>query len=272
MVSQRLPAVSPRETRPPRDVLLRDVFARAAAWGVAWGVLSLLGATQASAQQEGEGEPLARVAGPTSGAASLLSGRTLGAGQVVVAAAAGWPGVSGELALAPTSEINVHVRARLLYGAPLLGLVEGLGAELAVPVRVHVLGDGQIDLAVRITPRVSIGEGRLFGEREGLGGALAGGLVVDVHGVLGFAIDPNVTLLAGLGGGAGGSSVEGSSMGIAWVARLAGELGVEALLSRDVMLFAHVEAGYGFAPDRAGLAFYPGRELLAVTLGAGYVL
>lgn len=219
-----------------------------------------------------EDEPLARVAGPTSGAASMLSGRTLGSGRAVVAAAAGWPGVWGELALAPSSELNVHVRGTFLYGAPIMGLVEGIGGELAVPVRVHVLGDGQIDLAIRMTPRVSVGEGRLFGEREGLGGALAGGLVLDVHGVLGFQLDPNVTLLAGLGGGAGGSVVDHSSLGIAWTARLAGELGLEALVSRDFMLFVHVEAGYGFAPDRAGLAFYPAREVLSVSLGAAYVL
>jgi hypothetical protein len=101
---------------------------------------------------------------------------------------------------------------------------------------------------------------------------LSGGLVVDVHGVLGFAVDPNVTLIAGLGGGAGGSIVDRSSLGVAWVARLAAELGVEALVSRDFMLFAHVEGGYGFAPDRAGLPFYPAREVLSVSLGAGYVL
>lgn len=216
--------------------------------------------------------PLARVAGPTSGAASILSGRTLGAGRTVVAAAAGWPGVWAELALAPASEINVHVRGTFLYGGPFMGLIEGLGGELAIPVRVHVLGDGQIDLAVRITPRLAIGEGRLFGEREGLGGTLSGGFVVDVHGVMGFALDPNVTLIAGLGGGAGGSLVDRSSVGAAWVARVAGEIGVEALLARDFMLFAHVEGGYGFAPDRSGLPFYPQREVLSVSLGAAYVL
>lgn len=237
-------------------------------------VSSLLVATPVAAQEvvSSSEEPLARVAGPTSGAASLLSGRTLGSGETMIAAAAGWPGVWGEVAFAPASELNIHVRGTFLYGAPFLGLVEGIGGELSVPVRVHVLGDGQIDLAVRMTPRIAVGEGRLFGEREGLGGAFSGGLVVDVHGVLGFAVDPNVTLIAGLGGGAGGSIVDRSSLGVAWVARLAAELGVEALVSRDFMLFAHVEGGYGFAPDRAGLPFYPAREVLSVSLGAGYLL
>jgi hypothetical protein len=239
-----------------------------------WIVPSLLLSAPAAAQETSSSseEPLARVAGPTSGAASLLSGRTLGSGETMVAAAAGWPGVWGEVAFAPASELNVHVRGTFLYGAPFLGLVEGIGGAVSVPVRVHVLGDGQIDLAIRMTPTLTVGEGRLFGEREGLGGALSGGLLVDVHGVLGFAVDPNVTLIAGLGGGAGGSIVDRSSLGVAWVARLAGELGVEALVSRDFMLFAHVEGGYGFAPDRAGLPFYPAREVLSVSLGAGYVL
>jgi len=226
---------------------------------------------QEPATSESEG-PLARIAGPTSGAASLHSGRTLGSGQAVIAGAAGWPGAWLELALAPASELNIHVRGTFLYGAPFLGLVDGIGAELAIPVRVHVLGEGQIDLAVRMTPRIAVGEGRLFGEREGLGGSFAGGLVLDVHAVLGFAIDPNVTLVAGLGAGAGGSIVDRSSVGTAWLARFMGEVGVEALVSRDFMLFALVEGGYGVAPDRAGLPFYPAREILSVSLGAGYLL
>ena len=109
-----------------------------------------------------------------------------------------------------------------------------------------------LDLALRLTPRVSVGEGAIFGERMGLGGALAGAALLDAHAVLGIMIDPNITLIVGAGGGAGGSLVDGSSLGTAWVARVAGELGIEALMSRDTMLFAHVEGGWGFAPDRAG--------------------
>ncbi len=234
--------------------------------------LALAAPSRAEVVEPPPDEPLARVAGPTSGAASLQSGRTLGSGEVLIAAEAGWPFAAVELALAPSSELNVHVRAEVLYGAPLLGIVTGLGGELAVPVRVHVLGEDALDLAVRITPRLSLGEGRLFGEPAGLSGALGGGLVIDADAVLGYAVDPNVTLIAGLGGGAGGSSVTDSSMGIAWIARLFGELGIEALASRDLLFFATVRGGYGFAPDRAGLAFYPARELLEVALGVGYLL
>jgi len=229
-------------------------------------------AQQVTARPSEEAEPLARVAGPTSGAASILSGRTLGAGQAMVSAALGWPGIWAELALAPGSEVNVHVRGSVLFGSPVMGLVAGAGGELAIPVRVHVLGDGVLDLALRLTPRISVGEGAIFGERMGLGGALAGAALLDAHAVLGIAIDPNITLIVGAGGGAGGSLVDGSSEGPAWIARVAGELGIEALMSRDTMLFAHVEAGWGFAPDRAGLPFYPARERLAVSLGMGYVL
>lgn len=216
--------------------------------------------------------PLARVAGPTSGAASILSGRTLGGGQTMVSAALGWPGIWAELALSPGSELNIHVRGTVLYGSPVMGLVAGAGGELAIPVRVHVFAEGAIDLALRLTPRISLGEGAIFGERMGLGGALAGAALLDAHAVLGIAVDPNVTLIVGAGGGAGGSLVDGSSIGAAWVARVAGELGVEALMSRDTMLFAHVEGGWGFAPDRAGLPFYPARERLGVSLGMGYLL
>lgn len=243
-------------------------LARCLVVALAVALASALGVGTARADDE----PLARTAGTTSGAASLLSGRTLGSGEVMLAAFAGWPGAGVEAAFAPLSELNVHARARVLYGAPLLGLVTGLGGELAVPIRVHVLGEGQLDLSIRVTPRVSVGEGRLFGEPEGLAGALGVGFVCDASGVLGYALDPDVTFFAGLGGSGGGSSVEGSSMGFAWVARVVAELGMEALFSRDLLFFARVEAGYGFAPDRAGLVFYPAREILELTLGVGYLL
>jgi hypothetical protein len=236
---------------------------------------SALASAPCSADEPGTSaspEPLARVAGPTSGAASILSGRTLGSGQAVLSAALGWPGIWAELALAPGSEVNVHVRGSVLYGSPVMGLVAGAGGELAIPVRVHVLGEGNVDLAIRLTPRVALGEGAIFGERTGLGGALSGALILDAHGVFGIQVDPNVTIVAGLGGGAGASLVDGSPEGVAWVARVAGELGVEALMSRDTMLFAHVEGGYGFARDRVGVLFYPAREVLSVSLGMAYVL
>lgn len=217
-------------------------------------------------------EPLARVAGPTSGAASMLSGRTLGVDEVMVTAALGWPGLWTEVAFAPSSELNVHVRASVLYGSPVMGLVTGAGGELACPVRLHVFGEGIVDFALRLTPRLALGEGALFGEREGLAAALAFAALFDAHAVFGVRVDSIVTLVAGAGGGAGGSLVDGSSMGLAWVARFAAELGVEALVSRDTMLFAHVEGGWGLAPERAGLLFYPARERLAVALGMGYLL
>jgi hypothetical protein len=248
-------------------------------WSVLAGVLvvvATLGAVGGLARaQEGATSSetgLARVAGPTSGAASILSGRTLGSDQRMLAAALGWPGVWAELALAPGSEVNVHVRGSVLYGSPVMGLVAGAGGELAVPVRVHVFGEGNVDLAIRMTPRIAMGEGAIFGERTGLGGALAGALLFDTHGVFGIQVDPNVTVVVGAGGGAGASVVDGSSQGIAWIARVAGELGVEALMARDTMLFAHVEGGYGFAPERTGLAFYGAREVLSVSLGLGYLL
>lgn len=237
-----------------------------------WLVVSTARAEQVVEPPGEDAGPLARVAGPTSGAASILSGRTLGSGQAMVSAALGWPGIWAELALAPGSELNVHVRGSVLYGSPVMGLVAGAGGELAIPVRVHVFADGIVDLALRVTPRIALGEGAIFGERMGLGGALAGAALLDAHAVLGLAIDPNVTLIVGAGGGAGGSMVEGSSVGAAWIARVAGELGIEALMSRDTMLFAHVEGGWGFAPDRAGLPFYASRERLSVSLGMGYLL
>ena len=51
---------------------------------------------------------------PSSGDASLLSGRTLGVGNTMIAVMAGWPGAYAQLELAPTSLFNIGIRAGFL--------------------------------------------------------------------------------------------------------------------------------------------------------------
>src|SRR5690606_14861017 len=115
----------------------------------------------ARAQDDGLPPPEAR---PTSGEASLLSGRTLGSGEVMIAGAAGWPWIWVQLELAPTSGFNFGIRAALLYGSPLMGVRPGVGAEISAPIRIHLHGDAGVDIAVFVTPALAIGEASTAGE------------------------------------------------------------------------------------------------------------
>lgn len=231
------------------------------------GVLSVAGL--ASAQDEAP-PPIAR---PTSGEASLLSGRTLGTGEVMMAAGVGWPGIWLQLELAPSSTFNLGIRAALLYGSPLMALVHGAGAELAVPMRIHLFGEGEVDVAVYLTPAVALGEAALSGEADTVwAGAFGWSSRLEAGGVIGVRLMPRLTFFAGLGGHfavvhtpqAGGPEAVGA---------LLARSGIEGLISRDTMLFAEVQGGLGFTPGRGGQPVF--REsippLLRVSLGVGYL-
>lgn len=207
---------------------------------------------------------------PTSGDASLLSGRTLGTGEVMLAAFAGWPGVFAQLELAPSSTFNIGIRAGFLYGAPLMGLVTGYGGELAVPMRVHVWGERDVDIAIHIQPVVALGSGTLFGEAGILSNRFGYGLRLDLGARMGWEVDPRLTFVFGIDGGAGLSGVDPN--GPSAIGMILGLIGAEVLMARDVMLFFEAQGGYGFAPDRAGIAYFPAREVLRVILGVGFVL
>ena len=85
---------------------------------------------------------------PTSGVMSLWSGRTLGNGQSAIAAGVGWPGLFVELALAPSSRLNIGGRLQVNYGSPLMGIGDGIGGDLQVPIRFHFYGQDDLDVAV----------------------------------------------------------------------------------------------------------------------------
>ena len=208
---------------------------------------------------------------PTSGEASFLSGRTLGGGQTLIAAALGWPGFWAHVEIAPESTINIGVRAMVTYGSPVMGLVPGAGGELMVPVRVHLFGEGEIDLALRITPQVAFGEGRLFGEGEGIrANSLGVASRLDVGARIGWRVAERVTLLAGIDAGPGFSWTDGEQPSVIGV--FTGTIGIEALMSLETMLFAELTAGAGVAQGRTGVPYYPQQEVLRLSLGLAYVL
>ena len=207
---------------------------------------------------------------PTSGDASLLSGRTLGTGEVMIAAFAGWPGAFAQLELAPSSTFNLGIRLGFDYGSPMMGLVTGYGGELAVPMRIHVFGERDVDISVHIQPVVALGSGSLFGEAGILSNRFGYGLRLDLGARMGWQVDPRLTFVFGLDVGAGLSGVDPNNPSA--LGMILGLLGAEVLIARDFMLFLEAGGGYGFAPDRGGVAYFPAREMLRVVLGAGFLL
>jgi hypothetical protein len=213
------------------------------------------------------------VAGPTSGEPSLHSGRTIGVGETLVAASAGFPGVSAELVLAPSSTFNVGVRAAFLYASPIMGTTLGFGGQVALPLRLHVFGQDTLDLAVLVVPTAVLGEGSVVGEAslsqfaDDFGYALYG----EAGARLGWHPDDGLTLLAGASAEIGFAHTP-SFGGPDFFTTFLGTLGLEGLLARDLMLFVLAQAGGGVAANRGGLALFARRFVLRVTAGAAFLL
>jgi hypothetical protein len=208
---------------------------------------------------------------PTSGDASLFSGRTLGVGNVMLAAMAGWPGASAQLELAPTSLFNIGIRGSFLWGSPMMGVVVGLGGELAVPMRLRVWGENQVDLAIVLEPMFAIGPGNAYGE-QAYGNLLGYGSRLDAGARLGWQADPHFTLFVGATAGGGFAEVPRMGSSVQPIGVVYGTIGGEVLTSRDFMLFLRSDLGYGLAPDRMGVPYFQDRFFLRLVFGGAFLL
>ena len=208
---------------------------------------------------------------PTSGDASFLSGRTLGVGNTLIAAMAGWPGVHAQLELAPTSLFNLGIRAGFLWGSPLMGLTVGLGGEVAVPMRLRVWGEHQTDLAIIVEPMFAVGPGVAYGEPV-FPNSFAYGARLDAGARIGWEADPHFTLFGGAALGGGLSEVPHAGSAVQPLGVVYATLGAEVLVTRDFMLFLRIDGGYGLAPERTGLAYFPDRAFFHLLLGGAFLL
>lgn len=205
---------------------------------------------------------------PTSDDISLISGRTVGNGEVVLAAALGWPGFWAELLLAPTSRFNIGFRAGVTYGSPLLGLETGIGGEFSIPIRILLYGQNDIDIALSLRPLGVVGEGALVGQqaifRDNLGWAVG----AEVGTRAGFHVTDAVTLAAGVSVTAAYVDTPDAADSNGIVIGFAGILGLEAVMSRKTMLFVELRGGYGIAPD----GLFESEGLLSLALGVAFRL
>ncbi|MCC6877165.1 MAG: hypothetical protein IT378_22865 [Sandaracinaceae bacterium] len=229
--------------------------------------LSWLAAT-ASAQRVDLPELTER---PTSGEPSLSSGRTLGTGEVLVAGGVGWPGIWAQATFAPSSDFNLGVRAGLVYGSPVMGFEPGVGGELQVPMRIHLLGTEELDFAVLVSPAFVLSQGTILGETGVFGSDVAWSARGDVAFLMGWRPQSRLTMVLGVGGNFGFVHTPGSGQ-VNAEGTFTGTIGLEGLISRDTMLFVLADGGAGVAPDRNGLPLFPVRGIFRISIGAAYLL
>lgn len=206
---------------------------------------------------------------PTSDDISLISGRTVGNGEVVLAAALGWPGFWAEVLFAPTSRFNLGIRAGVTYGSPLLGLATGVGGEISIPIRILVYGRNDIDVALYVRPLGVIGEGALVGQENTFADDLGWGVGAELGTRIGFHVTDAVTL-------ATGATVQpvyvdtpdATTSGNGLVIGFAGIFGLEAVVSRKTMLFVELRGGYGIATND----LFDQRGVLSLALGVAFRL
>lgn len=182
---------------------------------------------------------------PSSSVMSLWSGRTLGNGQSAIAAGVGWPGLFVEFALAPSSRFNLGGRLQVNYGSPLMGIGSGIGGDVQVPMRYHFFAREDLDLALAIRPGFTFGQGALVGQEGSFSNDFGWGGRLDAGVLLGAHTSDAVTLTLGVLVGGGVSGVTG--IGLEPFGNFYATLAIEIVVSRDTMLFALLEGGYGVA-------------------------
>lgn len=203
---------------------------------------------------------------PTSDDISLISGRTVGNGEVVLAAALGWPGFWAEVLFAPTSRFNFGIRAGVTYGSPLLGLDTGIGGEISVPIRILLYGKNDIDIALFLRPLGVLGEGALVGQQNVFADNFGWAVGAEIGTRAGFHVTDAVTLAAGASVLATYVDTPDADNSNGVVIGFAGILGLEAVVSRKTMLFVELRGGYGIAPD----GLFESEGLLSLALGVAF--
>jgi hypothetical protein len=183
---------------------------------------------------------------PTSGDMSVSSGRTLGIRTSVLSAGIGWPGLWAQFDTGLSSRFTLGVRVTALYGSSIMGLGTGIGSEVGVPLRLHIYGHEDLDIALTLRPSVVFGQGALVGQLNTFANDFGFGLRAEAGVVLGMRLSQAVTFVLGVNGGPGYGSVPDAGQD-RLLGTLRSNIGIEGLMSRDTMLFLLLEGGYGFA-------------------------
>lgn len=213
--------------------------------------------------------PIASSVRPTSDQLSVHGGRTIGNGEVVLSAGAGWPGIYAELLIAPSSRFNLGFRAGFEWGSALLGFGTGTGGSVSFPMRLLLYASGDVDFSAYLRPFVIVGEGALVGQTGTFADDLGWAAGADVGARLSYAVSRALSLLAGATVTGAWHDVPNGGATNGFAAGFSGTFGVEGSLTRSTMLFAVASAGYGVT--RRG-RFDGDRVLLRAHFGLAYRL
>jgi len=212
---------------------------------------------------------VARADGPTSSVISVVGARTLPSGSTVVAGELGWPGAFASLHASAGSSLSLSLRGGLVYGSPFLSFATGLGGQLEAGGRLHLYGHDNIDVALSLSLGGAVGEGALFGERGFFNDDLGYGAYAEPGLLASFAVDRSLTLTGGIVTSIAYVSVPDRNIEPSHMLASAGvKLAVEALLSRDLLMFVQLTAGAGLRETDQ----FDNGTLLRLSLGAAYLM
>ena len=204
---------------------------------------------------------------PTSDDLSLIGGRTLGNGEIVLSAGLGWPGFFVGITLSPSSRFDVGIQGHVDYGA-ILGTSSGVGGGLSVPMRLLVYGAGSVDVSLAARPFASAGEGALVGEEGTFADDFGWAVGLEAGVRAGFHVGDTTTLVVGAMGLFAWTAVPSAGVGGGAIGGGAPLVGIEANFSRRTVFFAEALAGYAGAPENR----FSRQMWLRVAFGIGYRL
>ncbi len=205
---------------------------------------------------------------PTSGDLSIFSGRTNGNGETALAAGVGWPGIWAGLFLSPSSTFNLGIRGHVYYGSPIMGFSTGAGGGVTIPIRIHVFGSDKLDISLYVEPGVVLGEASLVGEVVTFSDAFGYGVYAVAGALAGAQLSDSVTLAIGLMGQGGYVHTPSKSINpVGPIGAVLVSAALEALMSRDTMLFVEIRGGAGFSDT-----LFDSQGIFQGSLGLAYLL
>jgi hypothetical protein len=207
--------------------------------------------------------------GPSSSSISVVGARTLPSNSQLIAAELGWPGAYAALHMAAGSRLSLAFRGGLNYGSPFMSFAAGLGAQLETQARLHIYGHDNVDLALSLAAGGVVGEGALAGETGTYKDNLAFGAYVDPGLLASFAASRALTLTGGVFGSFAYVTVPDRNIEPSHLLGGVGvKLAVEALLSRDLIMFTQLTAGAGLRESGQ----FNNHTVLRLSLGAAYAM
>lgn len=145
-----------------------------------------------------------------------------------------------------------------------MGFSTALGGQLSLPMRIHVYGESDVDLAIALRPFGMLGEGAMVGQEGIYADDLGGGAGLEAGVRAGFHVSDAVTLATGVFFEGAFVRTQGAGNGGTFAFGVLGA--VEAVMSRATMLFFAVGGGYGVASED----LFDRRGVVRLHLGLAY--